>query len=255
MHPILHIGCAGWTVPKTEQPAFSTEGTHLQRYAVRFSAVEINSSFYRPHRPATYARWAASVPDDFRFAVKAPKAITHERRLADAENLLGDFLAQISALGEKLGCVLVQLPPSLEFNLATAETFLVSLRDQHAGAVAIEPRHPSWFTEVSAELLEEHRVARVAADPARVPGGGEPGGWSGTVYYRLHGTPRVYYSAYDEAYLRALAMRLGGAAGGADNVWCIFDNTALGAATRNALTLLDLYPAFYEAAVVRPNEI
>ena len=243
MPATLHIGCAGWALPKAEQPAFPTEGTHLQRYAGRFSAVEINSSFYRPHRPATYARWAASVPDDFRFAVKAPKAITHERRLADAENLLGDFLAQISALGEKLGCVLVQLPPSLEFNLATAETFLVSLRDQHAGAVALEPRHPSWFTEESAELLEEYRLARVAADPARVPAAGEPGGWLGTVYYRLHGSPRVYYSAYDEAYLRALAIRLREATGGADNVWCIFDNTALGAATSNAMTLLDLYPA------------
>jgi uncharacterized protein YecE (DUF72 family) len=81
------------------------------------------------------------------------------------------------------------------------------------------------------------------SNSCRVPAAGEPGGWSGTVYYRLHGSPRVYYSAYDEAHLRALAMRLGGAAGGADHVWCIFDNTALGAATSNALTLPDLHPA------------
>lgn len=239
----VHIGCAGWALPRAEHPNFSTEGTHLHRYAVRFSAVEINSSFYRPHRPTTYARWAASVPDNFRFAVKAPKAITHVRRLTDAGDLLGEFLAQISALGEKLGCVLVQLPPSLGFDSGPAEAFLVSLRDQHAGAVVLEPRHPSWFTDQPNKLLEEHRVARVAADPARVPAAGEPGGWLGTVYYRLHGSPRVYYSAYDEAYLRALAIRLKRAAGGADNVWCIFDNTALGAATSNALTLLDLYPA------------
>lgn len=239
MPSTLHIGCAGWALPKAVQPAFPNGGTHLERYAVRFSAVEINSSFHRPHRPATYARWAAAVPEDFRFAVKAPKAITHERRLVDAEDLLGDFLTQIAALGEKLGCVLVQLPPSLELDMTTAETFLVSLREQHAGAVALEPRHPSWFTDESAELLEKHRVARVAADPTRVPAGEEPGGWSGTVYFRLHGSPRVYYSAYDDAYLRALAVRLGGGAGGADDVWCIFDNTALGAATSNALTLLN----------------
>lgn len=243
MSPPLHIGCAGWALPRAEQPAFPAQGTHLQRYGARLPAVEINSSFYRPHRPATYARWAASVPDDFRFAVKAPRTITHERRLSDSEALIGGFLAQISALGEKLGCVLVQLPPSLVFDFATAQAFLISLRDQHAGAVALEPRHPSWFVEAPTELLEEHRVARVAADPARVPAAGEPGGWSGTVYYRLHGSPRVYYSAYDEAYLRGLAMRLAGSAGGADNVWCIFDNTALGAATRNALTLLDLLRA------------
>lgn len=239
MASALHIGCAGWALRKAEQPTFPTGGTHLQRYAVRFPAVEINSSFYRPHRPATYARWAGSVPDSFRFAVKAPKVITHERRLADAEDLLGEFLTQICALEEKLGCVLIQLPPSLAFDRATVQVFLVSLRDQHAGAVALEPRHPSWFTEEAAALLEGHRVARVAADPARVPAAGEPGGWLGMVYYRLHGSPRVYYSAYDEAYLRALAVRLEGTAGGAD-VWCIFDNTALGAATSNALTLLDL---------------
>lgn len=241
--PPLYVGCAGWALPQAVQPAFPAEGTHLHRYAGRFSAVEINSSFHRPHAPATYARWAASVPDGFRFAVKAPKAITHERRLANAEDLLGEFLAQVSALGEKLGCLLLQLPPSLELDLATADTFLASLRDRHAGAVALEPRHPSWFTGESAGLLEAHRVARVAADPARVPAAGEPGGWPGTVYHRLHGSPRIYYSAYDETYLRALSMRLERAAGVAENVWCIFDNTASGAATGNALTLLGPPPA------------
>jgi uncharacterized protein YecE (DUF72 family) len=240
MPPVLHVGCAGWTLPAAEQPAFPTGGTHLQRYAGRFPAVEINSSFHRPHRPATYARWAASVPDDFRFSVKAPRAIAHERGLVETEGVLGEFLKQISALGEKLGCLLVQLPPSLAFELTTAEDFLLSLRNQHAGAVALEPRHPSWFTEEPASLLEAHRVARVAADPARVPAAGEPGGWSGTVYYRLHGSPRVYYSAYDEAYIRALAVRLARASAGADDLWCIFDNTAMGAATGNALTLLEL---------------
>jgi uncharacterized protein YecE (DUF72 family) len=243
MPPALHVGCAGWALPRAEQSAFPAEGTHLQRYASRFSTVEINSSFHRPHRSATYARWAASVPEDFRFAVKAPSAIAHERRLANTEVVLGEFLAQISALGEKLGCVLVQLPPSLVLDPATAEDFLLSLRDRHTGGVALEPRHASWFTEEAAELLKAHRVARVAADPALVPAAGEPGGWSGTVYYRLHGSPRVYYSAYDEAYLRGLAGRLARAADDADDVWCIFDNTALGAATGNALTLLDLYRA------------
>ena len=160
--------------------------------------------------------------------------------MADAEGLLGEFLAQASALGEKLGCVLVQLPPSLAFNLSTTKAFLVALRNQYAGAVALEPRHPSWFAEESTELLKAHHVARVAADPARVPAAGDPGGWTGTVYYRLHGSPRMYYSAYDEAYLRMMATRLVAASDGVDNVWCIFDNTAQGAATSNALKLLEL---------------
>ena len=77
----VRIGCAGWTIPTEHSAVFGGEGTHLQRYASRFSCVEINSSFYRPHRTTTYARWAASVPDNFRFSVKLPKTITHEQRL------------------------------------------------------------------------------------------------------------------------------------------------------------------------------
>ncbi|HVE78915.1 MAG TPA: DUF72 domain-containing protein, partial [Gemmatimonadaceae bacterium] len=233
-----YVGCAGWTIPRAEQPAFPAEGSHLERYAARFPAVEINSSFYRPHRPTTYARWGACVPAAFRFAVKVPKAITHERRLADADAALASFLAEASALGERLGCLLVQLPPSLAYEASPAEAFFAALRARHAGAVALEPRHASWFTPDVGGLLERHRVARVAADPARVPAAGEPGGHPETVYFRLHGSPRIYYSAYDEPYLDALAERLRAAAGNAAAVWCIFDNTALGAATANALGLL-----------------
>jgi uncharacterized protein YecE (DUF72 family) len=233
-----YVGCAGWALPKEAQCAFPADGTHLQRYAARLPAVEINSSFYRPHRPSTYARWGASVPPDFRFAVKVPKAITHERRLAGADALLEAFLAEATALGERLGCLLVQLPPSLAYVVATAEAFLTALRIRYPGPVVLEPRHASWFTDAVARTLEAHRIGRVAADPARVPAAGEPGGWAGTIYYRLHGSPRIYYSAYEEPYLDALAGRLRAAAGRADTVWCIFDNTALGAATPNALGLL-----------------
>ncbi|HYW08000.1 MAG TPA: DUF72 domain-containing protein, partial [Longimicrobium sp.] len=109
------IGCAGWSLPRVEQERFPAEGTHLERYAGRFPAVEINSSFYRPHRPATYARWGESVPPSFRFSVKVPKAITHTLRLRAAAEPLAAFLAEAGALEEKLGCLLVQLPPSLHF--------------------------------------------------------------------------------------------------------------------------------------------
>ena len=231
-----YVGCAGWSLPRDAQPHFPAEGTHLTRYAARFPAVEINSSFYRPHRPATYARWAASVPPGFRFSVKLPRTITHERRLADAAPLLDAFLAEAGALGPALGCLLVQLPPSGAYAAATADAFFAALRARYAGAVAAEPRHASWFTAEAERLLTAWHVARVAADPARVPAAAEPGGWPGTVYYRLHGSPRTYYSAYDAAFLDALAPRLLAAPAGA---WCVFDNTALGAATVNALELLD----------------
>src|SRR6476661_8928978 len=115
MHPI-YVGVAGWPIPKPHAGLFPVEGSHLKRYAGRFNAVEINSSFYRPHRPATYARWAASVPADFRFAVKVPKVATHERRLVDVNDVLDSFLAEATQLGERLGPLLVQLPPSLSFS-------------------------------------------------------------------------------------------------------------------------------------------
>ena len=142
----IKVGCAGWSLPRALWPAFLAEGTHLQRYAARLNAVEINSSFYRPHQAQTYARWAASVPEHFRFSVKLPKTITHQQRLADCTKLLDDFLAQAGGLGKKFGCLLVKLPPSLAFDAATLSRFLRLLRARHAGPVALEPRHASWFT-------------------------------------------------------------------------------------------------------------
>jgi len=232
------VGCAAWSLPAVEQEHFPGDGTHLSRYAGRFPVVEINTSFHRPHRPSTYARWAESVPADFRFSVKIPKAITHVQRLLDAEDALDTFLGEAGSLGDRLGCLLVQLPPSLAFDAEVAATFFRALRERWAGAVACEPRHASWFEPPAGRLLVEMRVSRAAADPAPVPAAAEPGGWSGLIYRRLHGSPRTYYSAYGEGHVAALAPRLADeAAAGADS-WCIFDNTAAGAATADALALL-----------------
>ena len=99
----IRVGCAGWSIPKEHGERFPAEGTHLARYAARFPAVEINSSFYGPHRPTTYARWAASVPEDFRFSVKLPKLVTHERRLVGVGDVLESFLAEATQLGDKRG--------------------------------------------------------------------------------------------------------------------------------------------------------
>jgi uncharacterized protein YecE (DUF72 family) len=233
----IRIGIAGWSLPKEHTHRFPAEGTHLERYAARFPAVEINSSFYKPHRPATYSRWAESVPADFRFSVKVPKLATHDRRLVDANEVLDSFLAEATQLGDRLGPLLVQLPPSLSFSADIAEGFFAALRDRFDRDAALEPRHPSWFEPLAERLMKEYRVVRAAADPAVVPAAAEPGGWDGLVYYRLHGSPSVYYSAYPDEYLEALAKTLTHAARSAA-VWCIFDNTAAGAATVNALDVL-----------------
>lgn len=242
----VRVGCAGWSLPKEHAARFPNDGTHLERYAVRFSCVEINSSFYRPHRPATYARWAASVPKHFQFAVKVPREITHTRRLADPVEPLERFLAECGALNAKLGPLLVQLPPSLAYDSDTAPAFFAILRERFAGAVVCEPRHLTWFTPDAEQMLIASYVARVAADPAPVPDAARPGGWDGLVYYRLHGTPRIYYSPYSDEFLEILARDLASAASSVP-VWCLFDNTALGHATDDALKTLSLLAEQAEA--------
>jgi uncharacterized protein YecE (DUF72 family) len=236
----IRIGTAAWSIPKEHSAPFPMVGTHLERYGAVFNAVEINSSFYRPHRTATCERWAASVPEDFRFAVKVPKAITHEHRLKDTDNLLDRFLSEASGLGPKLGPLLIQLPPSLSFQQGVADCFLSELRSRVEGSIVCEPRHASWFTPEVEALLDQLRIARVAADPAPVPGADEPGGWRGLSYYRLHGSPRIYYSAYSSEYLAAIAEVLAGDAAAGIATWCIFDNTAAFAATGDALTTQSL---------------
>lgn len=231
----LRIATAGWTIPRPVADAFPPEGSGLQRYAARFDAVEINSTFYRSHRPATYARWVDTTPGDFRFAVKLPRRITHEARLVDVAEPLAGFRAEAQQLGGKLGPLLVQLPPSLAFDATVVEGFFADLRAVWPDAAVCEPRHPSWFDTEADALLKAHEIARVAADPARHPLAALPGGWPGLAYWRLHGSPRMYYSAYDDAALDALATAI--RSGGARETWCVFDNTTSGAAMANALGL------------------
>jgi uncharacterized protein YecE (DUF72 family) len=216
---------------------FPPAPSNLARYAAKFVCAEINSSFYRQHRRGTYERWAATVPPHFRFAVKIPRAITHDQRLVAADVLLDVFLDEVRGLGDRLGPLLVQLPPSLAFDAPTADEFFATVRQFHAGDVVCEPRHESWFGAESDALLMSHRVARAGADPARCDAAALPGGWPSLAYLRLHGSPRMYYSEYDDEALRGMATLLAAHRAKGADCWCIFDNTTLGAATGNALTL------------------
>lgn len=228
------IGTAGWSIPRAEADRVPGAGTHLQRYAQRLNAAEINTSFHRPHRTATYARWAESVPDDFRFAVKLPKAITHQARLVDCEELLVRFAGEVAGLGTKRGPLLVQLPPSFGYPGEAAERFFDTLDDVVGGPAVVEPRHASWYVPEVDAMLAERRIARVVADPPVHEAARMPGGWPGLVYTRLHGAPRVYWSSYDTTQIDALAARIEERDA---ETWTIFDNTASGAALGNALDL------------------
>jgi uncharacterized protein YecE (DUF72 family) len=231
----VRIGTAGWGIPRDVATEFPGEGAVLERYARVFDAVEINTTFKRIHRPQTFERWAGSVAAGFEFAVKLPRAITHGARLTGVDEPLKTFLATLGALGPKLGPLLIQLPPSLVFDAGVFGAALDCVRARGDYEVACEPRHASWFEPKVDGWLAERQVARVAADPALHPGAGSPGGWRGLSYYRLHGSPRVYYSDYKPGALAALAERLARDRAGA--LWCVFDNTASGAAAGNALSL------------------
>jgi uncharacterized protein YecE (DUF72 family) len=215
----VRVGTAAWAIPRGSAGAFPTTGSVLERYAAIFDAVEINSS----------------VPPAFRFAVKVPKAITHEARLRACGSEISAFVDEVSHLGDRLGPLLLQLPPSLAFDGELVDTACTALARAPGARVVCEPRHASWFTPAVDGWLAERAIARVAADPARGPRGAEPGGWTGLAYYRLHGSPKVYYSPYPAEEIAALAAKLPG--GAAAQTWCIFDNTALGHATQDALAL------------------
>ncbi len=244
----VYVGVAGWALPSPAyepKPGFAPrlplerfgeEGSALERYARAYSAVEINSTFYRMHKPETFARWARTVPLGFRFSVKLSKEITHVLGLAGARAPLEGFFAPVRELGAAMGPLLIQLPPSRAFEPRRAAAFFRALRELYEGPSVLEARHESWFEPPASRLLAEHVVPRVIADPCTVPIEPEPA--DRLVYYRLHGSPRIYWSGYSEAFLDDLAAKIASLRARAE-VWCIFDNTAAGFAQGDALGLID----------------
>jgi uncharacterized protein YecE (DUF72 family) len=232
----IFIGTAGWSIPRASAHYFNCTGTHLQKYAAKLTAVEINSSFHGSHELGTYSKWALATPRQVRFALKLPRIITHDQQLMRVRAPLERFIKESSGLKSKRGPLLIQVPPSFAFERRKVERFLDTLRARYDGPLVCEPRHETWFSPIASELLVSYRVARVAADPAILEIGKQPGAWNGIVYFRLHGSPRKYWSRYSEEYIDALARTLKEQSQSADT-WCIFDNTASGAAIENALEL------------------
>lgn len=238
------IATAAWAIPKTVADRFSKHGSGLTRYASVFNGVEINSTFHRRHRPSTFARWADSVPDSFQFSVKMPKEITHIRAMRDIAGPLETFLQDVASLGNRRGPLLCQLPPSLAFDADQIETAFKAMRAADAGPIVIEVRHKSWKSAEAADLLKTYSIDPVLADPAVVwaaPDFSDP-----PRYVRLHGRPKIYYSSYTSDELRTFSKLL------TPGAWCVFDNTASGAAAENALELLDMQPE--AGAISRTNQ-
>ena len=235
----VRIGLAGWSEATSRfralypLPPEMPKPSGLQRYAHTLDFVEINASFYRNMRRSTYERWAQDTPPHFGFSVKMHRGFTHFHRLKDT-TALPAFIEAASGLGEKWQALLVQLPPSLQFDAESASQFFADVRRQYAGSIACEPRHDSWMTPDAAALLARFVVGLVRVD---IPQADDTVG-PGPVYVRLHGSPRRYFSAYTSDQLRSLSSWLQDLPGRARYV--IFDNTGSTAATRNALELHSL---------------
>ena len=230
--PVL-VGTSGWQYRHWKgrfYPHGLPQRAWLEHYAHRFATVESNSTFYRLPAPDTFARWAAGTPDDFVWAVKASRFLTHVRRLREPEEPVRRLLERAGHLGAKLGPVLLQLPPALTADLRTLERALACFP---AGLrVAVEPRHPSWFTPATRALLRERGAALCLADsPARQAPAWRTASWG---YLRFHAGTASPWPCYERAALARWARRVAELWPPDADVYAYFNNDPEACAVRDA---------------------
>ena len=151
----------------TFYPEDIAAGAMLAHYASRLPAVEINNTFYRMPRASVLETWRDAVPEDFRFVIKAARRITHQAKLVDCEDAVAHLAGLLETLGDKLGCVLFQLPPYLRKNVAVLDAFLAAW--PKAFPAAVEFRHTSWFDAETADTLTRHDAAICVSDDGKLP--------------------------------------------------------------------------------------
>jgi len=278
------IGTSGWNYPRWRGDFYPKGLVHrleLAYMAERLPTVEVNGTFYSLTRPSACAGWRAAVPDDFVFAIKGSRFITHMLKLRKFESPLANFFASgLLRLGNGLGPILWQLPPQLPFDEERARAFFAAVpRDIAAaerwarrhdarttgraalraprgatGAIrhAVEIRHASWLTDRALETLRELEVALVAADTA----GKYPLSYERTAdfaYVRLHGSATLYTSRYTDGEVRAWAGRIDAWTAAGSDVYVYFDNDAQGHAPHDAVRLQAAVDALAPAAAARSD--
>lgn len=236
----IYIGTSGWNYDHWRGPFYPDDlPSHewLPFYAARFSSIEVNYSFYRLPAPSTLEQWHAAVPDDFVFAVKASRYITHMKKLKDAREPLQTFYERVEMLGAKLGPILFQLPPNWGFNRDRLARFLDLLAPAHRHA--FELRDARWINAEALALLHDHEAALCIYDfRGRTAPKTLTTDWA---YVRLHGPQETpYEGAYDRSTLAAWAETLGAWQAQGCDVYCYFDNDAGGQAPMDARALAHL---------------
>ena len=238
----LLVGTSGWNYYDWKglfYPDTMKARDYLAHYAHEFRTTEVNYSFYHLPKPATYENWAAQVPQDFRFAVKASRVITHIRRLRDVADLWQTFLENASMLGNKLGPILLQFPPSFKRNDDLLDGFLTHSSKMKAFRgihLAMEFRHASWYDDKTYAALKRHGCALVIAQSERYP----QAPYVPTapfLYLRLHGPGALFASSYSSDQLADWAARIREWLAEAESIHVYFNNDFHGYAIENAKML------------------
>lgn len=232
----IRIGTSGWHYRHWVgrfYPEKSSGEAMFRYYLEYFDTVEVNNSFYKLPEISTFEAWRQATPKDFRFAVKASRFLTHNKKLKDPEPALERFLPRAEVLGAKLGPVLFQLPPRWKLNLDRLQNFLRVLPPRHR--YAFEFREPSWHTPAVYELLRRYNAAYCIYDLGGYQSPVEiTANWA---YVRLHGPGGKYQGSYDRSSLREWAERIGEWAAQLKAIYIYFDNDQFAYAPQNALAL------------------
>ena len=233
----LYIGTSGWSYQHWQDCFYTgvVRKDWLKFYAECFSAVEVNGTFYRLQSSATFQKWFNETPATFRFAIKANRYLTHNKKLLDPKPSVLIEKTQAGALGEKLAVVLWQLPGLLKKDLPRLKGFIDALQQWPEVRHSIEFRHDSWFDDETAACLTQAEIAVCLSDDETWPM------WdrvtTNLIYIRLHGHTRTYASFYSKPELADWAERIAQWAKQGKDVHIYFDNDAKCAAPFNALTL------------------
>jgi uncharacterized protein YecE (DUF72 family) len=244
----LYVGTCGWAyVWEQFYPDDLPRRRHLEYYAGQFGTVEVNYTFYRLPRTTTYQKWASETPEEFLFALKLSRFITHIKRLEGSKTAFRTFIRRAAPLGARLGPVLVQLPPSFALDMARLDRFLAKAsevgeeRDQRL-QLAFEFRHPTWFgnDNPALEVLEHHGAAFVCGHSSRYPYPETEPVTGKFMYLRFHGPGEMFKSPYGRGGLRRWAPLIRQWLDDGLDVFAYFNNDEGGHAVRDARILVDL---------------
>jgi len=228
-----HIGCSGFYYKEWKEvfyPKGLPQKKWFEFYCQHFNTIEINNTFYRFPELSNLQGWYNRSPDNFTFTVKAPRAITHLKPFTDTASILQDFYTVIKeGFKEKLGAVLFQLPPRLSYSAPLLNRIIEQLDTQFLNV--LEFRHESWWRQDVYQILQHHNIVFSGISYPDLPN--DVISNTSTIYYRFHGLPKLYFSDYDPAFLRHIALLIQEDQK-AEQAFLYFNNTAAAAALSNA---------------------